>query len=135
MLSIEKTTGDELYASPFLTGGAGNNEHVKIDVSALTSREVDARGYLKIGTPINPATGLLPTAAGQRVVAVAQTIRVAKNNTDLSSITNDPLIGCRTEGGINHDMLVDILGAVLTANEIAAINGAGSRLFLTQKSA
>lgn len=131
---IKTTTGNELYASPFLAGGNGNNIHVKVDVSALTSREVDANGYLKPGVPLVRDTGVLPTAAGDVVVMVASPVKIADNNTGLASITDDPFIGCRPEGSVNHDMLVDILGAELTAGEKAALDGAGSKLTLTTRS-
>lgn len=131
---FEKTTADELYASPFQTGDNGNNVHVKIDVSVLTPREVDAKGYLKPGVPFKQDTGTLATAAGDLVVCVAEATRIATSFAALASITNDPFVGCRVYGTINHDMLASVLGAELTAGEKAAINGAGSRLRLTNRS-
>ena len=135
MFRITKKTHEAPYASPFQSGADGNNVHVKVDVSALTSREVDANGYLKPGVPLVQGTGVLPTAAGDVVVMVEEATKIAENNTGLASITADPFIGCRVYGTVNHDMLADILGAELTAGEIAAINGGGSRLRLTQRSA
>lgn len=134
MLSIEKTPGDELYSSPFATGGNGNNIHVKVDIATLTSREVDAKGYLKPGVPLKQDTGTLPTAAGDLVVMVAEQTKIASGNTGLAAITAKPLIACRPEGTVNHDMLVSVLGAELTTGEKAAINGAGSNLRLTTRS-
>lgn len=128
------TTLEEPYVSPFLSAADGNNIHVKVDVSALTSREVDAKGYLKPGVPLKQDTGILPTAAGDIVVMVEEAVKIATGNTALGAITNDPFVACRVYGTVNHDMLVSVLGAELTAGEKAAINGAGSNLRLTNRS-
>ena len=134
--SIQRTTGEAVYASPFLTGADGNNIHVKVIVSSLTSREVDSKGYLKPGVPLVRATGLLPTLAGDIIAAVEEQTQVATGNTApiLAAVTNSPFVACRVYGTINHDMLVSVLGAALTAGEITAFNGAGSQLRLTVKS-
>lgn len=134
--SITRTSSDELYASPYQTGADGNNVHVKVDVSALTTREVDTNGYLKPGVPLVQATGLLPTLAGDVIVAVEEEVKIASGNTAaiLSAITNDPFVACRVFGTVNHDMLASVLGAELTAGEKAAFNGAGSSLRLTVRS-
>ncbi len=131
---IERKTGADLYVSPFQTGADANNVHIKVDVSALTAREVDAKGYLKPGVPLTMA-GVLPTVAGDLVVMVEEATRIALDNTGLAAVTNDPAIGCRVYGTVIHDMLVSILGAELTAGEKAALNGAGSHLRLTNRSA
>lgn len=46
---IEKTTGGQNYASPFLSDLAGNVIHVKVDVSLLSTSQVDEDGILKPG--------------------------------------------------------------------------------------
>lgn len=127
---IKKTSGDTAYGSPFI-GRVDNVLHVKVDVSALTSREVDADGYLKPGVPLALDGTLLGASNTKRVAMVVEATKIADNNTGLSSITNDPFVACATIATVNRDIIEDNLGGVLTADEIAALNGAASSIVLS----
>ncbi len=131
-IGITRTNTSALvYASPF----RGKVEHfaqVKIDASALTSREVDADGVLKPGVTFNIATGLLPTAAGQKVGVTHEAIKLGASLAAVQAITgaDDPQVGLAVYGILNRDIMEDNLGSAVSAAEIAALDGAGSRLFL-----
>lgn len=128
-ITISETSGGASYASPFV-GSIDHFWSVKIDLSALTSREVDANGYLKPGATFNIATGLLPTAAGQKVGVVHEPIRLGATLALVQASTNDPFVALGVIGVLNRDIMEDNLGSAVSANEIAALDGAGSRLVL-----
>lgn len=128
-ISVTKTAGGTTYASPFI----GRVDHfwaTRIDASALTSREVDAQGYLKPGVVFNIATGLLPTATGQKVGVVHEPIKLGASLAAVQAITNDPTVALGVIGVLNRDIMEDNLGSAVSDNEIAALDGAGSRLVL-----
>lgn len=128
-ISITSTSGGTAYASPFV----GRIDHfvtIEVDASALTSREVDADGYLKPGVTFNLATGLLPTAAGQKVGVVHEPIKLGASLAAVQAITNDPPVALGVIGVLNRDIMEDNMGSAVSANEIAALDGAGSRLVL-----
>ncbi|MCY7376309.1 MAG: hypothetical protein LH472_10110 [Pyrinomonadaceae bacterium] len=128
-ITASKSTGGTTYASPFV----GNIDHfvsVRIDISALTSREVDAAGHLKPGATFNLATGLLPTAAGQKVGVTHEPIKLGATLALVQANTNDPFVALGVIGVLNRDIMEDNLGSAVSANEIAALDGAGSRLVL-----
>jgi hypothetical protein len=131
-IGISRTnTSATVYASPF-RGKVDHTGQFKIDASALTSREVDADGVLKPGVTFNVVTGLLPTAAGQKVGVVYEPIKLGANLAAVQAITgaDDPQIALGLIGVLNRDIMEDNLGSAVSANEIAALDGAGSRLFL-----
>lgn len=127
---ISKTAGDTAYGSPFI-GAVQNVLHVKVDVSTLTSREVDADGYLKPGVPFALDGLLLGASNTKRVCMVVEATKIAPNNTGLASITNDPFVACATIATVNRDIIEDNLGGNLTTDEIAALNGVGSTIVLS----
>jgi len=127
-IKVTKTTGSGVYGQPFVSDIMGK-AHVQVDVSALTTREVDSEGYLKPGVVLTLA-GLLPTVAGDKVGVVFEPIKLAETNTGLAGITADPFIVVATIGVLNRDIMEDNIGAALSAAEVNALNGAGSRLQL-----
>jgi len=127
-IKVSKTTGTGVYGVPFV-GPSSGPVHVQVDVSALTSREVDADGYLKPGVVLTLA-GLLPTAAGDKVGVVPEAIKIHTDNTSLAGVTADPFVVVHTYGTLSRDITEDNLGAALSAAEIAALNGAGSQIVL-----
>jgi hypothetical protein len=141
-ISVTETTGADVYANVFI-GPVDHPVHAKIDVSALLidgaqGSQVDAKGYLKPGTPFKLVAGVavpLAGTAGEYVygVVIEATKIVPENptNASLSAVTSDPFVALATHGLINRDILEDNLGRVLHANEVAAFAAAGSHLALT----
>lgn len=132
-LEITNTAGGAAYANPFI-GGVDHPAQIKVDVSQLTIAEVDQFGYLKPGVPL-AKTGILIGASPAFVYGVtfeAQKI-VPANPTDvtLAAVTIDPIITVNTVGHVNRDVIEDILGRALTANEIAGFDAAGSKVALS----
>lgn len=127
-LRITNTAGGTSYANP-LVGGVDHVDHVKLDVSGMTTAEVDADGYLKPGVPLTKA-GIL-VASGFVYGITFEAVKIADNNAGLASDTSDPLIAVAVVGLVNRDIVEDNLGRVLAAAEIAGFDAAGSKLALT----
>lgn len=126
-LSITRTLGDTLYPDPFIQ--AGHVTSVVVDVSALTSTFVDSDGFLKPGT-ILKADGTLITGASQTALGmVRHPIKVAAGNASgqLNAATDIP-VPVVTSGIINQTLVADLLGRVLSANELAALVAGGSNI-------
>ena len=130
MLSVVKTLGGIAYAA-VIVGAALGITHLKLDVSTLSVNEVDADGYLKPGVPLQK-DGTLVSAAGQSVYGITiAPIKIRQDNTALAADTSDPVIAISTIALVNLDIVEDNLGRPLSANELAAFNGAGCRIQLT----
>lgn len=132
-LGIETTAGGRTYANPFI-GAVEHPAQIKVDVSGLTTNEVDQFGYLKPGVPL-AKTGILVGASPAFVYGMtfeAQKI-VADNptNDSLAANTSDPIITINTVGHANRDVIEDNLGRALTADEIAGFDRAGSKIALS----
>lgn len=132
-IAITKTAGTANYGNPF-TNPIEAVEHVKVDVSGLTTDEVDANGYLKPGVPL-AKTGILVGASPAFVYGVVfeavKIVPVNPTNTTLGNVTVDPLVAVGVIGSVNRDIAEDNLGRALTANEIAGFDAAGSKIALT----
>lgn len=132
-MSVTKTAGGMGLTNPFI-GGVNHPAQITVDVSGLTTNEVDQFGYLKPGVPLTK-TGVLVGASPAFVYGVtfeAQKI-VPDNptNTTLGAVTVDPIITVNTVGHVNRDVIEDNLGRALTANEIAGFDAAGSKIALS----
>ncbi len=89
---IETTTGGTAYPSPFLSDLAGNVIHVKVDVSLLTTSQVDQYGYIKPGVVLPSHGGAFGSANGTAQVetaTVAGTIGAAGAGNVSVTITSD----------------------------------------------
>lgn len=134
-LSIKKTLGTTTYGPVFI-GDILGMQQVVVDISTLTEDEVDADGYLKPGVPFQK-DGTLISGGGQFVYAVnpePQNLRMAvlpPTNATLAADTRLFPLGMGTIGECNRDIIEDNLGRVLSANELAAFNAAGSMIHLT----
>lgn len=132
-LAIETTAGGRAYANPFI-GGVDHPAQIKVDVSGLTTDEVDEFGYLKPGVPL-AKTGILVGASPAFVYGVtfeAQKIVPSNPTNDtLAAVTADPIITVNTVGHANRDVIEDNLGRALTADEIAGFDRAGSKIALS----
>lgn len=119
------------YSSPF-TGPIDHTAAIPILLTNFTSAEVDANGYLKPGVPIKYAaadTQGLPISATSQFVygCVVEATKVADGNTSGQLTGKVVLVAVATKAQVRRAILEDILGRVLSANEIAAFDAAGSQ--------
>lgn len=129
---VNTATGKGAYQSALI--GTYETLHVKVDISALTANEVDTQGFLKPNVPLSLDGVLLTGAVGEGVPCVTvEPIKVAAGNAaaTLTAITSDPFVGCAVNGTLNRDIAEDVLDRVLSAAEIAALNGPNSKIVLT----
>jgi hypothetical protein len=131
---IENPQGGTSYANPFV-GGVDHPLHLKIDLSLLTTDEVDSKGNLKPGVAFD-STGT-PVGSGQFVYGVVfEPVRlplatIPPTNTSLGNETADCLVAVNTIGVINRDIAEDNMGRAYTADELAGFDLAGSHIRLT----
>lgn len=131
-IEIVSTAGDSLYENPFI-GAPGPVVNVTLDISTMTTAEVDAKGYLKPGVPVQ-ASGALVSGTGQTVYGVtveAQKMPGRTGNANLAGDTSDPMIAVATSGTINRDLSEDNLGRAYGANELTALPLGGFKLTTT----
>jgi hypothetical protein len=124
---ITKTAGGTGYANPFVHTPI-DPAHVKVDVSALSADtgsggQVDAYGYIKPGTILKsdgtPISGASQVAWG--VVFEPTQIPGEVDNSDLAG-AQDFLVTVGTGGLLNRDIVEDMLGRAITANELSALD-------------
>lgn len=133
-LRIKKTAGDTTYGPVFL-GEILAMEQVVIDISELTTDEVDADGWLKPGVPFKQ-DGTLADGSGH-IYAVNPEPQdlflatVPPTNTSLGNDTKTFPLGMGTMGTVNRDIIEDNLGRALTANELTAFATAPCKINLT----
>lgn len=130
--TVTKTTGAIGYGKPFIDGPR-DVLHVKVDLSALTTAEVDADGQLKAGVPLTIDGLLIGAANTKRVGVTPNEVKIAETNTGLAGIVNDLFVAVAFSGTCNRDSMEDNLGRALTANEIAGLDAAGSGIKLSLK--
>lgn len=127
---VVESTGSDSQASPFV-GPVDHTIGLKVDVSGLTDDEVDDNGYLKPGVPFKFAGGLLVLAdgtAGEFIYGcVVEATKIADDNAPATlAAAADVEVAVAFLCAVNRDILEDVLGRALTANEIAAFAAAGS---------
>lgn len=125
-----KLAEGQAYASPFV-GPTPFTVPLRVDLSGLTTDEVDAEGWLKPGVPLTNAGVLVGVAPAFVYGCVHEAVKVAEDNTALAGITADFDVAMVPIGVVNRDVLEDILGRALTVDEIAGFDRAGSKLVLT----
>jgi hypothetical protein len=134
-MHVKKTTGTTTYAPVFL-GEILAMEQILVDVSELTTDEVDADGWLKPGVPFKQ-DGTLADGSGviYAVNPEPQNLHLATvppTNTSLGNDTKTYPLGMGTMGTVNRDVIEDNLGRALTANELTAFGAAvGCKINLT----
>lgn len=115
---------------------------ISVSITGLTSREIDGYGFLKPGVPLK-ADGTLISGAAQVVFGVTiepldvlnlyhptSPISGATLTAAIAAATSPQQVVVGTIGQVLQDVIEDNLGAVLTANEIAGFNLAGSLIHL-----
>jgi hypothetical protein len=133
-LSVTKTTGTTSYGHPFI-GDVLGLQQVVVDISELTTAEVDADGYLKPGVPFKK-DGTLADGSGfiYAVNPEPQYIyhaTIPPTDVSLAADTRTLPLGMGTIGEVNRDIIEDNLGRALTANELTAFDTAGSMIHVT----
>lgn len=113
------------YGNPFV-GPINHTAPVRVDVSALSATQVDDRGYLKAsvflkrdGTPIG---------VGEAVYGlVVEPVKVAASNApaDLAAAV-DIDVAVAVICAVNRQIVEDIHGRALTADELASVGVAGA---------
>lgn len=135
-IAVTNVSAVTAYGNPII-GKAGMLKHIKVDLSGLTSDEVDADGYLKPGVVLKESAGLGilvgGTAAPIFVVPEATKLNVVTptTTTTLSSETGDHMIGVAGAGLVNRDVAEDNMGRAYTANELTSFVTAGTHLAIT----
>lgn len=125
-------TGGSIYPNP-LVGPVNHTHAIAVNIAALTTAEVDARGYLKPGV-IFAADGTLVGIAPDYAFGITvEPLKVATGNTAAELTAAGVVdVALATIGQVNRAVVEDILGRVLTADEIAGFTRAGSTLKLLQ---
>jgi hypothetical protein len=117
-------TEQNSYGNPFV-GAIEHRDVVKVDISALTTAEVDSLGYIKPGLPLLK-TGL-PVTTGVTYGVTIEAIKIAADNaTATLAAATDCFVALGTHGVVNRDIMEDNLGRVLTAAEIAGFADDGA---------
>jgi hypothetical protein len=135
-LRVKKTTGTTGYGHPF-TGKVLGLQQVVVDISELTTAEVDADGYLKPGVPFKKDGTLADGTGGEFIYAVnpepifINHATIPPTDVSLAADTATIPLGMGTIGEVNRDIAEDNMGRAYTANELAAFNAAGSMIHLT----
>src|SRR6185369_9183854 len=126
-LSVVKTSGTTTYGHPFI-GSVLGLQQVVVDISTLTTAEVDADGFLKPGVPFQKDGTLVSAGSGQFVYAVnpepQKIVTYTPTDALLLADTATIPVGMGTIGECNRDIIEDNLGRALTANELTAFNAA-----------
>lgn len=132
-MPIAKTTlteGGQAYATAGLfVGPVDHTETITVDVSSLTNAEVDAKGFIKPGTPLTAAGALLDEDDAVYGVVI-EPVKVHTSNSGLSSVTDDVPVTLAKIGQLNRDLAEDNLGRAFSADELAGF--AASGIVLTQ---
>jgi hypothetical protein len=133
-IAISSVAGG-LAHSPVFVGKILNTDTVVVDISDLTTKEVDADGYLKPGVPFSKAGDLV----GSTVPVWGVTIEPVKLShatippTDVSLAADTGTMHVTVGFGLcNRDIMEDNLGRALTADEIAGFDLAGSNCRITR---
>jgi hypothetical protein len=134
-ITVTGTAGD-VYA-PVFTNALLGLQQVVVDISELTTNEVDPDGYLKPGVAFKKDGTLCDGTSGEYVWAVnpePQLIghaTIPPTNTSLLADTGTVPLGMGTIGEVNRDIAEDNMGRAYNSNELAAFNAAGSMIHLT----
>jgi hypothetical protein len=130
------TAGADVYA-PVFTNAVLGLQQVNVDVSELTTDEVDADGYLKPGAAFKKDGTVADGTGGEFIYAVNPEPQflghttIPPTNVSLAADTRTVSLGMGTIGEVNRDIAEDNLGRAYNANELAAFNAAGSMIHLT----
>jgi hypothetical protein len=133
-IEISATTGQTQPKPVFI----GNRQTltVKVDISTLTSNEVDAKGNLKAGTPLGRDGKRLTGVVGEAVFgAVPEHVKIVPanpTNASLAAVTDDVFVAVGVNGIFDRDAAEFNLGRVLTAAEIAGFESGKCKVVISR---
>jgi hypothetical protein len=140
-MTVRSTNAEgDVYVDPF-NGPAQHAVQILIDVSDLTTDEVDSDGYLKPGVPFQE-DGTLIDGSGQYVFGCnRETVRVGYdttnlvygNTTTILDNSDDVQVAVFTIGMVDKAKIEDNLERVLTNDEIQAFHAADCELILVDR--
>jgi hypothetical protein len=134
-MQISQKTGSSVYR-PVIIGALLASMHVKVDVSTLTTDEVDAKGNIKPGVPLGRDGKKLSGAAGEAVLGVVpEAIKIVPpnpTNSTLAATTDDVFVGVAVIAAVDRDDIEKNLGRALSANEIAGFESGKCKLVLSR---
>jgi hypothetical protein len=133
-IGIRKTAGGLAHA-PVFVGEIRNTDMVNVDISDLTTNEVDPNGYLKPGVPFDKSGNLVGNGVAVWGVTI-EPIRlphatIPPTNASLAADTGTCPVAVGF-GLVNRDAAEDNLGRAYTADEIAGFDLAGSNCRITR---
>lgn len=118
------------YGKPFV-GPVNHTHQLAVNVAVLTAFEVDSKGYLKPGVIFDKAGILVGVGPAYAYGATVEATKVADGNTaPLLAAAGVVRVAVARIGLLNGDIIEDNLGRVLTANELAGFERAGTHLAL-----
>jgi len=124
-------SADSLYDSPFIKLIATGV--VTVDVSGLTTDEVDADGYIKPGVPLKSDGTLVAATETEMFGVVVEATKIPDADDNLAATlgaATDFQLAVAVYAVVNRAVTEDILGRVLTADELTAFGN--STLVLQQ---
>lgn len=114
-----------------MVGPVNHVHQLAVNIAVLTAREVDAKGYLKPGVIFDKAGALVGVAPAYNYGIVIEATKVANSNVAADLVAAGVVrVAVSRFGLVNGDIVEDNLGAVLTANELAGFERAGTHLAL-----
>lgn len=130
-----KTTAGGLAHAPVFVGQITGTDMVKVDISDLTTNEVDQGGYIKPGVPLSKAGDLVGSSVPVWGVTIEPIFighaTIPPTNTSLGADTGTCAVAVGF-GLCNRDIMEDNLGRALTSDEIAGFDLAGSNCRITR---
>jgi hypothetical protein len=133
-IAITSTAGGLAHA-PVFVGNIVNTDSVLVDISDLTTKEVDAAGFLKPGVPFAKDGSLVGSGVAVWGVTI-ESIKLPHATippTDVSLAADTGTCPVAVGFGlVNRDIAEDNLARAYTADEIAGFPLAGSNCQLTR---
>jgi hypothetical protein len=133
-ISVSATTGGQVHA-PVFVGKILNTDVVQVDISDLTTKEVDANGYVKPGVAFAKDGSLVGSGVAVWGVTIEATkiihATIPPTNVSLAADTGTSPVAVGF-GLVNRDVAEDNLERAYTADEIAGFDLAGSNCRITR---
>lgn len=134
-IGVTNTTGGLAHA-PVFVGKIIATDVVQVDISDLTTNEVDPDGFLKPGVPLSKIGDTIGAATPVYGVTIEPIktphATIPPTNASLAADVGTFPCAIGTIGMVNRDIMEDNLGRALTANEIAGFALADSHVILTR---